>query len=152
MNSFTWKLMLIILSYMLIITAQAYGPMPLPEDGGFSGVFIAVTDLFSNWSELSYQYKIAGVLFIMVGLFKNSVFRPVWDSLGKWKPLVAPTLSLIAFLFMVKPFTLSTFIAAISTGAAAGYFSQILDALKTIPKIGYLSSFISDVVGKFLKK
>ena len=152
MKNFIWQFFIVLVFYSVLIMAQTIAPAPIPDDGGLAGIFIAVSDLFSDWQYLSYQYKIAGCLFILVAVFKNSKFKPLWDILGKWKPLVAPTLSLIAFLLMVKPFTINTLLAAITTGAAAGYFSQILDALKTIPQVSFISGMISGFISKFIKK
>lgn len=134
-------------------TYQVWGqPAPLPEDASLATIFETVVLLFSNSKGISYQYKIASGLFILVALVKNSAMAPFWDRLGKLKPLVAPVLSLIAFLFLAQPFTVETALAAVTTGAAAGFFAQILDALKIVPSIGGILSFASAVVGKLLKK
>lgn len=135
-------------------TVYVWGQVaPIPEGAGLGDIFVEVVRLFQDSKGLSYQYKIAGALFIIVAISKNSILQPYWDKLGKIKPLVAPGLSLIAFLFMVQPFTLNSFLAAISTGVAAGYFAQILDALKvSVPKVNLLISFVSDIVGKIFKK
>jgi hypothetical protein len=144
---------LLLLTLFILLITSVRADVIIGTDGlGIFEIFGQVTELFSDSKGLSYQYKIATALFLIVGLFKNSMMKPLWDKLGKFKPLVAPLLSLIAFLFMVQPFTFSTFVAAITTGAAAGYFSQVLDALKTFPKIGYVAAVISDVVGKVFKR
>jgi uncharacterized membrane protein YbaN (DUF454 family) len=127
-------------------------PVPLPGGAGLGEIFVEVVKLFQDSKSLSYQYKIAATLFILVAIFKNSALQPQWEKLGKFKALVAPVLSLVAFLFMVQPFTVETAIAAITTGAAAGYFSQILDALKSIPTVGPFITFVSDIIGKIFKK
>lgn len=140
--------------FSLFWTMIALGQVsPLPEGAGISEIFLEVVKLFKDSDSLSYQYKIAAGLFILVAIFKNSALQPYWEKLGKFKPLVAPLLSLVAFLFMVQPFTLGAFIAAITTGAAAGYFAQILDALKvSIPTVNTLLTFVGDIVGKIFKK
>jgi hypothetical protein len=140
----------IILTWSFLALAQV---APLPEGAGVSDIFLEVVRLFKDAEGLSYQYKIAGGLFVVVAISKNSALEPYWEKLGKFKPFVAPVLSLVAFLFMVQPFTLQAFLAAITTGAAAGYFAQILDALKvSVPKVNLLVSFVSDIVGKIFKK
>jgi hypothetical protein len=53
---------------------------------------------------------------------------------------------------MVQPFTVEAAIAAITTGAAAGYFSQILDVLKQVPKLGGIITFVRDIIGKIFNK
>lgn len=126
-------------------------PSPLTDGAGLSEIFTEVVKVFEDSKGLSYQYKIASVLFVSVAIFKNSDLQPYWDRLGKAKPLVAPLLSLVAFLFMVQPFTLDTALAAITTGAAAGYFAQVLDALKVVPKVGGFFVFLSDFFSNFLK-
>lgn len=142
-----------VLATVLLWSLHVFGQVaPLPEGAGLGDIFLEVVKLFKDSEGLSYQYKIAAGLFIVVAIFKNSALQPHWDKLGKFKPLVAPLLSLIAFLFLVQPFTLQTAIAAITTGAAAGYFSQILDALKTIPSVGSFFAFVSDIFGKIFKK
>jgi hypothetical protein len=138
---------------VLTWTIYVYGQVaPLPEGAGIGEIFFEVVKLFQDGKGLSYQYKIAGSLFILVAVFKNSALQPHWDKLGKFKPFVAPILSLVAFLFLVQPFTFESFIAAVTTGAAAGYFAQIVDALKTIPKVGSFVTFLSDIIGKIFKK
>ncbi len=136
----------------LIALANGQTPSPLPEGAGVGEIFSSIVEIFKNWSGLSYQYKIAAVLFIIVGIFKNSALAPYWNGLGKLKPFVAPFLSLVAFLFMIQPFTLDAFIAAITTGVAAGYFAQIVDALKLIPGLGSYIEVISIFIGKVFKK
>lgn len=120
----------------LMVSAQT--PMPLPEGAEMGQIFAEVVKVFTNWKGLTTQYKIAGILFIIIALFKHSSMRPTWDKLGRWKPLIAPILSLLAFSLMVQPFTVEAFVAAMTTGAAAGYFAQIVDALKTIPIASWL--------------
>jgi len=144
-------LILSILTMVLMIVAHAQvGPMA--EDATIGEIFSQVVKIFGQWGGLTYQYKIAAVLFILVAVVKNSMFLPHWEKLGKFRPLVAPLLSLVAFLMMVQPFTLETFLAAITTGAAAAYFSQIVDVLKMFPGIGTAIEFISLFVGKIFKK
>jgi hypothetical protein len=142
------------LSLWAIWTFYVWGQVgPLPEGSSMGELFLEVVRLFNDSKGLSYQYKIAASLFVVVAIFKNSALQPYWEKLGKIKPLVAPGLSLIAFLFMVQPFTLEALLAAITTGAAAGYFAQILDALKvSVPKVNYFLGFIKDIVGKIFKK
>jgi len=138
---------------VLTWTVYVWGQVaPLPEGAGVGEIFIEVVRLFQDGKGLSYQYKISGILFILVAIFKNSALQPHWEKLDKFKPFIAPLLSLVAFLFMVQPFTIETLIAAITTGAAAGYFSQIIDALKTIPSVGSFVTFLSDIIGKLFKK
>jgi uncharacterized membrane protein YbaN (DUF454 family) len=137
---------------ILTWTFYVFGQSPLPDSAGAGDIFIEVVKLFQDSKGLSYQYKISATLFILVAIFKNSSLQPYWERLGKHKPLVAPSLSLIAFLFMVQPFTLKAAMAAIATGAAAGYFAQILDAVKTIPKVGSLITFVSETYSKIFKK
>lgn len=139
----------VVLTWSLYVWGQ---PAPLPEGSGLGEIFVAVAKIFQDQAGISYQYKIASILFILIALFKNSALQPYWDKLGKIKPLVAPFLSLVAFLFMVQPFTLETALAAVTTGAVAGYFAQILDALKTLPKVGPFFVFISDVFASIVKK
>ena len=152
MKGYHWGLAAALLGVVWAITAWAQVG-PLPEGAGLSELFLEVVRLFKDTDGLSYQYKIASGLFIIVAISKNSALQPYWDKLGKFKPLVAPVLSLVAFLFMVQPFTLQAFLAAISTGAAAGYFAQLLDVLKvSVPKVNLVISFVSDIVGKIFKK
>lgn len=146
MTKLSWFLLCIWAIWGVLALGQSI-PAPLPEDANIGHIFAVVVNLFSQ-EGLSYQYIIASVLFVMVSFFKMSSMRALWDKLGKWKPFVAPTLSLIAFAFLIRPFTLQAFIAAITTGAAAGYFSQLIDALKTIPSIGFIFEVLGDIVKK----
>lgn len=130
----------------------AFGQSSLPEGAGVGEIFLEVVKVFNESKGLSYQYKIASALFIVVAIFKNSGLQPYWNKLGVAKPLIAPVLSLVAFLFMVQPFTVEAAIAAITTGAAAGYFSQILDVLKQVPKLGGIITFVRDIIGKIFNK
>lgn len=140
---------------MLLITGVAFGQVPpvvLPSEPTMTDMFTAVVALFGSWKTLTYQYQISAVLFLVVGLVKNSAMQPAWDKLGKLKVLVGPVLSLVAFLFLVQPFTVQTALAAVTTGFAAGAAAQVLDVLKTVPKIGAFIHFISEIIGKILKK
>jgi hypothetical protein len=141
------------LAALLCFSFVVYGqPAPLPETAGIGEIFVEVVKIFQTPTGLSAHYKIASILFILVALFKNSMFQPHWTALGKWKPFVAPVLSLAAFLVMVQPLTLESVFAALTTGAAAGYFAQILDAVKTLPGVSSVALFVTELVGKLLKK
>jgi hypothetical protein len=141
--------------FAIFATALVYGQIvpSISESAGMGEIFLEVVKLFQNSEGLSYQYRISGFLFLTVALAKNSVVAPYWDKLGKLKPLVAPILSLVAFLFLVQPFTVQSAIAAIATGAAAGYLAQLVDAAKELfPRFQALISLISDIVGKIFKR
>jgi hypothetical protein len=142
------------LGFIVFTVGLVFGQVgEVPQTETLGQIFQEAVGLFTNWKGLSYQYKIAGVLFILVGTAKNSVLAPHWEKLPKAiKPWVAPVLSLVAFLFMVQPFTLETALAAVATGAAAGYAAQLLDLIKMIPGVGPVIRTVIDVVGVVLKR
>lgn len=143
-----------LLFLLLFISFMCLGQSPLPVTSGddFAVIFGQIVKLFGQWNVLSYQYKISAILLIIVSLIKHSALRPLWDKLGKYKALLAPVLSLIAFLFLVQPFTFQTFIAAITTGAAASYFSQVIKMLKDIPQLNIIMTIFSDILDFILKR
>ncbi len=131
--------------------ALAQGELPPTET--ISDMFGYAVALFHDWKGLTSQAKIASVIFLIVGATKNSALAPHWDKIAKqYKPWVAPFLSLVATLVMVRPLTLESFLAAMATGAAAGYAANLLDLVKTIPGVGKLVVSIIDIVGAILKR
>lgn len=137
--------------FMSAAMAQAV-PMPLPDNASIEQLFSAAISLFSDFKLLSSQMKVAGVLFLLIAVVKNSMFQPLWAKLGDAKKIAAPVLSLAAFFVMQPKLDLSVVIAAITTGAAASYLADILDLLKKIPGIGSVYVKIIDVIGMLLKK
>lgn len=138
---------------MFLMTGLAFAQMPeIPASGSFQLTVEQLVELFKNWEVISSQMKIAMILVMIIGVVKNSAFESYFKFFGKWKPVVAPTLSLIVAFLFVQPFTLATALAAITTGVAAGFLSQILDALKTIPGLGSVYVTLIDIIGKLLGK
>ena len=128
-------------------------PVVLPDEPQINDLVMAVIKLFGDWKALSYQYQISGVLFLLIGATNNSIVKTYWDKLGDAKKIAAPSLSLAAFLLLVQPFTLEAALAAVTTGAAAAYFADLFDLVKTkVPVVGTAIQFIVDIFGKILGK
>jgi hypothetical protein len=149
MRALFYLFTVVFIIFSLSVSAQV---APLPDDVDLNGIFVEVVKLFGSWKGLTYQYQIAAILFILVGFFKNSSMKFLWDKLGKAKALMAPTLSLIAFMFLIRPFTFDAFIAAITTGVGASYMSQIFDVIKELPKVGPKLRSMIEFLGIFVKR
>lgn len=102
-------------------------------------------------------YKLGGIKFILIvavvvlvtiGLFKFSNLRPLWDRLGKLKPLCAPILSLLIGLISLcigdEPLTLSSVMAYLFAGSGAIILHDVLDAVKALPGISPAYSKVID--------
>lgn len=145
-------LVVILLSLFVGVAIAQEVVAQLPAEPTVNDLVMAVVQLFGDWKGLSAQAKISAVIFLVLGATKNSLLAPLWNKLGDAKFLAGPALSLLGALILVQPFTLQTAIAAITTGAAAGYFSQLLDYLKTLKGIGPILTSIIDIIGVVLKK
>jgi hypothetical protein len=143
---------LIVFCMFMGLSMAQVPPVILPEEPKINDIVMAIVKLFGDWKSLSYQYQISAVIFLLIGLTKNSLVRPHWDKLGDAKVIAAPVLSLVAFLLLVQPFTLEAALAAVTTGAAAVYFSQVFDLIKKIPGVGPMIVMIVDLIGKIFRK
>lgn len=107
----------------------------------------------SGWKGMPVQFVMAGIVALLVSSLKVDLIRAYfWDKLGAAKVFVAPSLSLIGALIVVKPFTWATAWIALSTGAGAIALYEILNAVKALPGLAPLASKIVELLMSLFKK
>lgn len=88
---------------------------------------------------IKFLILVAVSVLLCIGFFKFSSLRPIWDRLGRLKPLGAPVLSLFLGLLSLalsdEPLTIHGIVAYLFAGSGAIILHDILDAVKALPGI-----------------
>lgn len=136
----------------LYVMAQAAIGAPEPS---IPEVFAQVMKAIGDWKQIGWQAGLAGLLTFFISTLKNTMLRQlIWSKVPEWlKVFMAPFLAVCVFaLGMGAAFDWKAFLAAITTGVAANYIHQMLDALKKAPFIGEKWQWLVDTIGKLLGK
>ena len=128
-------------------------PTPPPNTEDVGEFLTYVFGLFGDWQGfITWQAKIIAGLYILIGLWKVSILKPLWDKLGKFKALVAPVLSLIVTIVLATQgdVTFEVILIALTSGAGALALADILDFIKKLPGIGTIWVKIIEILEKLL--
>jgi len=136
----------------------SYGPMVLyPPTAEIKPIDFAsqVLDAVKNIGGLNTLMKISLVIMLLVSSMKVSLLNSyVWSRLGAAKVWVAPALSLLAGVLGLgagdTQVTPALIFAYLTAGGGAVFLHEILDSLKSIPKLGKIYVTAIDVVQKSL--
>jgi hypothetical protein len=94
-------------------------------------------DLMRGFGSMDNPARVAGVIMMLISLWKSSLLRPMWDKLGWVQVLVAPLLG-VALAMAQLPGGLSwaNLVAGAQTGALAIALHQLMIVIENLPMIG----------------
>ena len=125
--------------------------MEMPTDIFFSQAF----ELFNQFGGMPWSLKIAAIIMLAIASMKVSFLRPYWDRLGKFKPIAAPLLGLIAGMISLLAqgsFSLPGAMVYLVSGLGAVLLHELLDGVKKIPGVGKVYVAVIEFVQGLLKK
>ena len=122
---------------------------------GLEEFFGQVLAYIGEFGGLPFVGKVAGIILLLIGTLKVSVFRPVWDMLGSYKVFVAPVLGLAAGLLSLaggEGFNVAQVLAYVVSGAGAILLHELLDGVKALPGLGPLFQTVVTFLQGLLKR
>lgn len=132
------------------VAAQPAASQELPASDFLTQVLQAIKD----FGGLPTVLKIAAIITLLLSSMKVTILNElVWSKLGDFKPWAAPILGLIAGLLdLAKAGTVTwaSVFAYISAGAGAIILHDLLDSVKSIPKLGDIYIKLIELIQKAL--
>lgn len=110
-----------------------------------------VLDFIKAWGGISFTFKMAGIVALLIGSMKVSFLSPIWNWFGRGKVFVAPTLGFLAGILALGPFSWTKVFAFSLSASGAVILNEILNGLKGFPGFGpmYMTTieFLSSILG-----
>lgn len=125
--------------FLFLFLAMCVGCQAFAQENGDVSFFTQVIDYVEAFGGLSWVLKIAGGITLILSTMKVSFLKPIWDKLGDAQAWAAPVLGLISGLLMTAVdgnFTWAAVSAYVFSGAGAIILHELLDTIKSIPKLG----------------
>jgi len=119
------RLLLVCLLFPVMVFAQEI-PMAL------SAWLELVIKAVGSFQGASAHVIVASVIAVLIAALRVSPFQPIWDKLGRFKPVLAPLLALIGSVVsfvVLKDFSLNGILAALLNGGIALAIADISIAL-----------------------